>query len=480
MNTNYKIIFIIFFFLLLLSVGSSVSNYLVSLKATEVQIKTQSLPLSVDNIYTAIQKNIIEPSIVASMMSTDTFVIDWLKNDEKNPKKIQNYLESIKNKYKMMVTFLVSKKTLNYYTQDGLLKHVDSESKEDKWYFKFKNISENHEVNLDWNQYISNEMIMFINYKIFDKGFHFLGATGVGIKISYINEMLKMFKENYKLRVSFVDINGNILLSDNEEYKNLKNIYTIEELHNYKTELLTHKSYMLEYEKNSSTYILNTKYIPELNTYLLVEANLDDFISGTKNTFYYNLAVSLLLTIIIATIIITIIRGFHKRLEDLASFDTLTTLNNRRSFSNKLEKFILLSKRNKQALSLLFIDIDDFKNVNDTFGHEVGDSVLKEVANILKLNIRETDICARWGGEEFVIAFIGSSAQEILSLSNAINKAMQQSSLLKSLLEKPLTISGGLTDMQKSDTIDSIISRADKAMYQAKEAGKNRVHLLNL
>jgi diguanylate cyclase (GGDEF)-like protein len=479
MNTNYKIVFIIFFFLLLLSVGSSVSNYIISLKATEAQIKTQSLPLSVDNIYTAIQKNIIEPSLVASMMSNDTFVIHWLLNDEKNHQKIQNYLESIKNKYKMMVTFLVSKNTLNYYTHEGIIKHVTQEDPEDNWYYTFKNINEEHEVNLDWNQHISNDMIMFINYKIFDTDFHFLGATGVGIKISYINEMLQMFKKNYKLRVSFVNVNGDILLSDNREYKTIKNIYETKELQSHKESLLSKNNTMIEYEKNSSTYILSTKYIPELNTYILVEANLDDFTSSTKNTFYFNLSISLLLTVIIATIIIIIIRGFQKKLEGLANFDSLTMLDNRRSFSEKLHKLMLLSKHNKQNLSLLFIDLDDFKSINDSYGHHVGDMVLKEFASILKSHIRKTDISARWGGEEFIVVFTNSSAEDVLIVSNAIRKATSQNETMKSLLKRRLTISAGLVNLEENDTVDSLISKADKAMYEAKNKGKDRIHLHN-
>lgn len=478
MNSNYKIVYLISFFLLLLAGGSSVSNYLVSMESTERQIKTQSLPLSVDNIYTAIQKNIIQPSLVASMMASDTFLIEWLQ-EERSSAKIQEYLDSIKNKNGMMLTFLVSQMSLNYYTPQGVLRQIDKSDPVDAWYFDFKKSSQTQEINLDWNKHISDEMVMFINYKILDKNFHFIGATGVGIKISYIKNMLKMFKDNYQLRVSFLDRDGNILLSDNKEYKDLLHFDSIEALKPFKNQIFTQNSAVVEYNNDSSEYILQTKYIPELNVYLLVEAKLDDFTSSTKNTFYFNLAISLFLTLIIAIAIIIIVQNFQKRLNQLADHDPLTLLYNRRSFLERFEAAFLLAKRSKAPLSLLFIDLDDFKHINDTFGHDRGDKVLQEFAKILRANIRSTDIYARWGGEEFTVAFIDSHAKESLIRANKIREAIRKSDLLGLYLNKPLTISAGLTDIHKYDTIDTFISRADKAMYQAKREGKDRVSLLN-
>jgi diguanylate cyclase (GGDEF)-like protein len=322
-------------------------------------------------------------------------------------------------------------------------------------------------------------MIMFINYKIFDKNYHFLGATGVGLKISYIDEMLGMFKEKYKLHVSFLDKNGRILFSDNSKYLEEKQLDSIPSLNVYRQKILSKNTSIIEYKKDSSRYILNTKYIPELNAYLLVEAKLDDFTSETKQTFYLSLALSLLLTLIIAIMIIEILKGFNKRLEKLASNDSLTSLANRRSFTYDFEKILLLSERSEMPISLLFIDIDNFKSVNDVYGHDTGDLILKEFATLLKANIRETDLCARWGGEEVVVGFINSSSKEAFFIAEKIREASAQNEMMLDMLGKPLTISAGLADAKKGDTLDSIISRADTAMYEAKTKGKNRVHLLS-
>ena len=110
MNSKYKIVILISLLLITLSISITFINYFVSLNSTEKHLKTQSLPLSLDNIYTEIQKHIIEPYLVSSMMANDTFVQDWILNDEVNNHKIKEYLDAVKNKYAMFATFMVSER----------------------------------------------------------------------------------------------------------------------------------------------------------------------------------------------------------------------------------------------------------------------------------------------------------------------------------------------------------------------------------
>lgn len=204
MNSKYRVILLITILLIILSFSISTVNYFVSLDSAQKQLKNQSLPLSLDNIYTEIQKHIIEPYLVSSMMANDTFVHDWLLKDENNQERIIKYLESIKNKYGMLSTFLVSEKTKNYYTQDGFIEAINPNNNTNKWYFNFLQNQENHEINIDFNKHISNSLIMFINYKIFDNSYKYIGATGVALKISYIDDMLKLLDKSMALRCSFL------------------------------------------------------------------------------------------------------------------------------------------------------------------------------------------------------------------------------------------------------------------------------------
>lgn len=474
MNVKNYVVIIVTVLLLTFSVGSSVLNYMKSLNEIQIELKERSLPLSIDNIYTEVQRNLIEPTLVSSMMANDTFLKDWIINDETKTGKITRYLESIKNRYSMFSTFLVSDKTNNYYTSKGLLEKVKEDNPNNAWYFKFKDSQDNYEINLDFNKYLGDSLIMFINYKIFDDNFHYLGATGIGIKISYINDMLKHFRLKYNFNVYFTDKKGNVVLSENEN-KHIGKVKNIKELNLLDKGALVENSKLIEYTKQGKNYILNTKYIKELKLYLFVEAEVDMFTKELEKTFYANLLISLFITAIIILIILYTIKSYNKKLENLASYDTLTGLPNRRNFNEYFEKSLKLFKRDKSPRSIIFFDLDNFKMVNDTYGHLVGDNVLKRIAVILNLQIRDCDSISRWGGEEFLILLNDSNLEQTFQVAEKLRLSFENDLELKGMVKESVTASFGVTTFKEDDTIDKVISRADHGLYAAKNSGKNRV-----
>lgn len=476
MNSKYKIVVIISILLVFLSLSITSVNYFVSLNSTQKQLRDQSLPLSLDNIYTVIQKHIIQPYLVSSMMASDTFVQDWILEEETNPTKIEQYLSSVKNKYGMFTSFLVSEKSGKYYNQNGFVEKIQKENSNNKWYYDFKHMQKNHEINLDFNEHLSNSMVMFINYKIVDSKFRYLGATGVGLKISYIDDMLKMFRLKHHFKVYFIDKKGKIILSEREIIKE-KSLDEMTYLKAFKDQLISKEPSSIEFKKDGNIHLLNTKYIPELNLYLLVEANLNDFTKDVKQIFFINLFVALFISIIVIFITVYLIKNYNKKLERLAGKDQLTNINNRRLFEQKLNSFITLNHREKREITIFFMDIDDFKKVNDEFGHVIGDKVLIRIAKILEENTRKSDIIARWGGEEFVCAFINSTKEDAISTSQRIREKMKKDYILKDLVPYAITGSFGLTKLKAEDNLDSVIRRADNLMYKSKESGKDQVSI---
>jgi diguanylate cyclase (GGDEF)-like protein len=207
----------------------------------------------------------------------------------------------------------------------------------------------------------------------------------------------------------------------------------------------------------------------------LVEAKTEDFLVHVKDIFYFNLIISLFISFFIIITLVYLIKNYNKKLEHLADYDMLTSLNNRRSFKSKLSRQISIHQRNKNSLSLVFIDIDDFKTINDNFGHEVGDKVLIRISNILKSSVRKSDLVARWGGEEFIIVFINSSLEDSIVSIEKIKGLIQSDYLLTELAGSDITASFGVTQLKEKDSIDSIINRADQAMYRSKRTGKNKI-----
>lgn len=161
-----------------------------------------------------------------------------------------------------------------------------------------------------------------------------------------------------------------------------------------------------------------------------------------------------------------------KRAEELAITDRLTGLYNRLKLDEVLTYEIAKAKRYHTALSLIIIDVDHFKSVNDTYGHQVGDTVLKEVSNTLRTATRGPDIVGRWGGEEFLIILPNTNLAGALSAAEKIRTAIEEYPF--SVVGKK-TASLGVSEFLVEETEDSFIERADQALYRAKTGGRNQV-----
>ena len=162
----------------------------------------------------------------------------------------------------------------------------------------------------------------------------------------------------------------------------------------------------------------------------------------------------------------------RKRIEELSVTDKLTGLYNRLKLDEVLTMRIAEFKRYKTEFSIILIDIDDFKKINDTYGHDVGDYVLKTVAKTLKENTRTTDVVGRWGGEEFVVVCENTNLDEIYILAEHLRVIISE---INFDMVGNKTVSLGIAQFKENDTISSVFKRADKRLYNAKTTGKNKV-----
>ena len=162
----------------------------------------------------------------------------------------------------------------------------------------------------------------------------------------------------------------------------------------------------------------------------------------------------------------------QKKLEEQATIDELTKAYNRKSFNERLDEKIEMFKRYESSFCMALIDIDDFKVVNDTYGHDVGDKVLVRVCEVIRNNIRNTDLLFRIGGEEFVILYPKTLINEAFLSVEQIRNLIKKENIIEN---HQITISTGLTQINKNDNEDSIFKRVDDLMYISKKNGKNRV-----
>jgi len=221
---------------------------------------------------------------------------------------------------------------------------------------------------------------------------------------------------------------------------------------------LTHKSFDEDEAKDLFEAILNHKQ--KLNDTL----QRDVGISVATLDYLHNIKKILLSPIVIE-------ESIANSLVDSTAKDGLTNLYTRDVLNIFLEKEISTAKRKKSYVSFAMIDIDDFKYVNDTYGHQKGDEVLKTIGNVLNQNIREMDLAARYGGEELSVVMPNTKAEEAYEIANRIRKEIQS----LDFNNFKITVSIGISQSTRTCSSKTLISLADKALYKAKENGKNQV-----
>ena len=161
----------------------------------------------------------------------------------------------------------------------------------------------------------------------------------------------------------------------------------------------------------------------------------------------------------------------NRFLAEMSSIDGLTKLRNHRTLMDQLKVEIAIAKMNGGPLSIVFFDVDDFKKINDTKGHVVGDQVLIEIASLIKKNIRETDMAGRYGGEEFLIILPNTNLETAVNAAERIRQAIFSFSFVDDL---KITISGGVSEYH-GEGLTELIHSADKKLYTAKKNGKNQI-----
>ncbi len=164
----------------------------------------------------------------------------------------------------------------------------------------------------------------------------------------------------------------------------------------------------------------------------------------------------------------------NRRLEELSMKDYLTDLFNRRALIEKLDFEIKRSMRRNSPFSVLMLDLDHFKLVNDTHGHQIGDKILIQLADLFKKSVREIDIVGRYGGEEFLIILPDCELNEAVKVAERIRSAVEAFEFESHI---HMTISGGVAEYH-TGSIEDLIAAADQYLYEAKESGRNRIEYL--
>jgi diguanylate cyclase (GGDEF)-like protein len=444
------------------------------LKAT---ILHNELPLTGSNIYSEIQADLIRPVFISSQMANDTFVQDWLLNGEKNEDQITRYLDTIKQKYGVFTSFLISDKTRHYYRFQGSRQDVSTTSPDDAWYFRCRAMKAPYEINIDFDLAANRTLTIFVNYRVVDSAGQFLGVTGVGLTLDSVRRVVDHYSADFHRNVYFFNQAGDITVGSTDAPPTGKSIKALPGLETIASRILAVPEGQFEYRRDGINYLLETRYVPELRWYVAVEQNQAVATEHIWWSFVRNLWIGLTIILVTALTIAYAVSRFNRRLDMMATTDKLTGIANRQLFDDTLECLLAPRRGVVRPFSLLLFDIDRFKRINDTLGHLRGDTVIRNVAQAAQASIGTTDLLCRWGGEEMIVLTRDCPLEEAAKRAEVLRAAIAVTPIMTPDDGTRVTVSIGVTECRSGDTSDSILSRADWALYRAKQDGRDCVRL---
>ena len=453
--------------------GINLHNFRASSGAVREMLVQNTLPLTSNNIYSEIQASLLRPIYVSSLMAHDTFLVDWITDGEQDVDKVTRYLRKIQREYEVLSTFVVSAATRRYYHFDGVLKEVSPDAPKDQWFFSMRAHPQGYRVDIDTNEAANDRLTIFINHKIRDDHGRFLGVTGLGLDVTTTSRLIEDYKSRYDRDVYFVDRSGLIKSHANETLIDRVNIRTQPGLDDIAETLLSSDQGSLVYSGPDGRIFLQYRYIPELDWILLVDQPERAALAPLRLTLHRNLAASALITLLVVLISAYTVHHFQARLQRMATIDKLTGLYNRQTFEIQFATAIANAKRHKQPLSLILFDLDRFKQINDGLGHLAGDAVLRQIAQVIQQDRRDSDLIARWGGDEFVILLPDCSSDHAQQIAARLRRRVAET------VEVPgrdwgISISVGIASYHDGDDLDVMFARADAQLFEAKANGRDQ------
>lgn len=456
-------------------IASSVISYYVAHDSLSSQLADETLPLTSDNIYSEIEQDLLRSILISSLMAHDTFVRDWALTGEEDSEQIIRYLDEIKSEHDTTTSFFVSDRTRRYYHPDGILKTVSRDDPGDAWYFRVRDMNEPYEVNVDTDTADPNRLSIFVNYRVTDYEGNYIGATGVGLAVDSVAELIESYQQRYGRQIFFIDRDGAVTLRG-DHFEGREHIRDRRGLQEVATKILSNPSVSTHYAgADGRTVYVNSRFIPELDWYLVVEQAGSRAETRILSTLMLNIGVALGITALVLVTGFFTVRGYQLRLEEMATTDKLTGGANRQVFDMLFDQAAKTSMRYGTPVSLVTIDIDNFKSVNDTYGHVAGDAVLRALSAIIREHIRESDVLCRWGGDELVLLLNDCTAADARTVAEKIRDGVRTRTVRHAGNDIAITVSIGVVEYRNGEDVGSVIARCDQVLYQSKRGGRDAV-----
>ena len=457
---------VLLFAIMTISMSASIISCIVSIGRISSENSESNSMLISHMINDGIENEFLKPIMVAETMSNDYFLKEYMKKSgEESPeaveKDVASYLDSIRTGFGYQMVFAVCHASKTYYTYNGISKQIDMENNEhDIWYKLFLENGKPYDLDVDTDEANNWALSVFVNNEIVDDNGEFLGICGVGVEMEKLQNILEKYEENYNVKIDLIDEDGLIQVDSDAE--------RIEKDYIDNSYLKNVGSDEFYYEAGSKSSRM-TKYMKDLDWYLVVEdCNPDkiDVIELTTSSIII-FVVGLIMMGIAFFVISMRERKASKELIErrrISITDDMTGLFNRHAYEEDCRK--ILENKSISNITMIMMDVNGLKTVNDTYGHMAGDELIIGAAKCIQTTMGKYGKVYRTGGDEFV-ALIECTESQMEDMLGTFEHIAENWS---GTYQSELVISKGIVVCEEHEdmTFEEIKELADKLMYEDK------------
>lgn len=292
--------------------ATSLISYFISMSTLRRQITTATLPLTSDNVFSEIKRELLRPVFISSMMAHDVFLRDWVLAGEQDESLITRYLHEIMARFDTFTAFFVSEKSRIYYQARGILKRVEEQEERDVWFFRVREMPEDYELNVDPDLANLDALTVFINHRVLDYQGDFIGVAGVGLTINFVNQLIAEYGDKFNREIFFVDSGGEVVLRSDGRQNGPQNIRAMQVFAARAEDILAGRDLAFRSRNNGNLIHVSSRFVPELNWHLLVTLDETDASGRALTALVVNLLISIGITLLVLLLTTLTINAFQR------------------------------------------------------------------------------------------------------------------------------------------------------------------------
>ena len=417
-----------------------------------------------------IVEELMQPLHISQTLAKAKELNDLMRNPLNNEDQIFATLKRLNQEFSLNF-FIASEISRIQYNSEG--RKIELIEDKVDWYFRYK--AQPEDAMADIGQWQNPQF--YIDLKIYDDEGNFLGVFGVGKSLDAFTHVFDEYKKTYGYDFIFVDQNKDITLTSDPEllikgvtFKNLTELPWFQALKPGQQKASLNN---LLLQINGQEALIAELNIQPFDWTLYIITPLQSRQTEISRGFIISIVTLLAVIFGLFLLIYNLLYYFKKDMQKIKQIDILTELANRNNIALKFEELMY----KKQSVSLVLIDLDNFKPVNKTHGRKVGDVVLRQVAQMLLNNVRNTDILGRWCGEEFIILMPDTGPHEAAKLCQKLCNKLAAMTISTGKTSVKITGSFGVSFTASTRSMSEVVSVADDALFSAKRDGRNMVRM---